>query len=129
MDSKVEAINAVKIKSVASEIEAELILNLLHSNHIPCFKKSKETGGYMNIYMGYSIFGEDIYVDKEDYEEAMDLLTVLETDESPRGEGNTEGYDEEAYIVPFYKNPQIIARILLLLFLGTMVFTLILSNL
>lgn len=109
------AINPIKIESVANDIDAELIINLLQNNNIPCFKKNKGAGGYMNILMGYSIFGEDIYVDKNDYEAAMAILNDLQPDK--------ETMDDESipmdYHVPFYKNPHTVARIILIVIAGT----------
>lgn len=45
----------VKISSAANYIDAELLLNLLANNNIPGFKKDNGAGGYMNLYMGYSV--------------------------------------------------------------------------
>jgi hypothetical protein len=113
----------VKIKSAVSNIDAELIINLLHNNNITCFKKSRGSGGYMNIYMGYSVYGEDIYVDRTDYEKANQLLDEI-TDAK---ELIPEGVDNDNASVPFYKNPKIIARILLITMLGGMLLTVILN--
>lgn len=115
--------NPVKLKSAVNNIEAELIINLLHNNNITCYKKSKGSGGYMNIYMGYSVFGEDIYVDKEDYEKANTLLN----DTTANNELILDEEDKLDYHIPFYKNPRIIARILLFITLGGMLLTAILN--
>lgn len=120
----IEVVHPVKVKSVANELEAELIINLLHENNIPCIKKSNGAGGYMNIYMGYSIFGEEIYVAQKDYQVAMDLLSVL----SINNNSIEEEEKEDFYHIPFYKNPQIVARILLFVFVGTLLMTVILNN-
>ena len=79
----------------------------------------------MNIYMGYSIFGEDIYVDKEDYKRATDLLNDLSPD-------NVPDYTEECrtdYKTPFYRNPPIVARIILIAMVSTIIFFTILNSL
>lgn len=112
----------VKVTSAANDIDAGLIMNLLINNNIPCFKKDNGAGGYMNVYMGYSVYGEDIYVDRKDYEAALDLINSLEPDkESIDSEAvDKDTIDENSlvqeeyqdkYKVPFYKNPRIIARI------------------
>lgn len=108
--------NPVKLKGAVNNIEAELIINLLHNNDITCYKKSKGSGGYMNIYMGYSVYGEDIYVDKSDYEKAKQLLNEI----SDVQELIPEEEDKENTPIPFYKKPRIIARILLIAMFGSM---------
>jgi hypothetical protein len=116
------SMNPVKVTSAANNIDAGLIMNLLINNNIPCFKKDNGAGGYMNVYMGYSVYGEDIYVDKKDYEAALDLINSLEPDKESM---DTESVDEDSidkksmdkeeyqdeYKLPFYKNPRIVARI------------------
>lgn len=118
----------VKVTSAANNIDAGLIMNLLINNNIPCFKKDIGVGGYMNVYMGYSVYGEDIYVDRIDYEAALELINSLEPDiESIDTESmdkdsmnkedsiDTKSIDKEEnqdeYKLPFYKNPRIVARI------------------
>lgn len=115
--------NPVKLKSAVNNIDAELIINLLRNNNITCYKKSKGSGGYMNIYMGYSVYGEDIYVDKSDYEKANELLDEI----SAINELIPEEEDKDNMAIPFYKNPRIVARILLITMLGGLLFTAILK--
>ncbi|GAA4654597.1 hypothetical protein GCM10023142_17350 [Anaerocolumna aminovalerica] len=115
--------NPVKLVSAVNNIDAELIINLLHNNNITCYKKSRGSGGYMNIYMGYSVYGEDIYVDKNDYEKAEQLLNEI----SEAQELIPEDRDNDNAPVPFFKNPRIIARILLITMLGGMLLTVLLN--
>jgi hypothetical protein len=75
-----DGMNIVKITSVSNEVDAGLIMDLLFNNNIPCFKKSVGSGGYMNIFMGYSIFGEEIYVSEKDVNKAQELLNELSTE-------------------------------------------------
>jgi len=128
----VEAMKPVKITSVSNTIEAELILNLLRNNGIPCFKKYNGAGGYLNLYMGYSIYGEELYVDKSDYQRALDIIDDLSSDgssEQPNG-GTESTEDSESYShVPFYKNPHVIARIILGIILGNIILAYILNRL
>lgn len=78
------SINPLKLKSVANKMEAELLMNLLKNNNIPCYSRSRGTGDYLKIYMGYSIFGEDIYVNEENFEEATNILASLEPNEATK---------------------------------------------
>lgn len=132
----IEAIKPVKITSAANEIEAQLIINLLRNNDIPCFKKDKAIGGYMNIYMGYSVFGEDIYVDEEDYEKAITIINDLsvaksaeEVEDSQQDSQQDDQQDsqQDSHVV-FFRNPKIVARIILVTLLGTYILSFILNN-
>lgn len=118
----IEAMKAVKLLSVTNTVEAELIMNLLNNNDIPCFKKDHSTGSYMNIYMGYSVFGEDIYVDEADHERALSILNELNKEQEVNHEANTltgsldEDEDEDndaSNVAGIYQNPHIIARVIL----------------
>lgn len=128
-----EAMKPVKLVNVTNHIEAGIIMNLLLNNNIPCFKKDQFLGSYMNLYMGYSVYGEDIYVDERDYERALDIISILtpeESDGEPAAEeafrvtsdqtSETDPFEEatEEDTAPvgypvFYKNPRIVARIIL----------------
>lgn len=74
----ITAVEGVKLTSADNNINAELILGVLRNNNIPCYSKEPGSGGYMSIYMGYSIYGKDIYVDKDDYEQAKELLKTFD---------------------------------------------------
>lgn len=71
------AINPIKIISVSNTIEAEMIMNLLRNNDIQCFGESNFLGGNTKINLGYSVFGEDIFVDGSDYKRAFDLINEM----------------------------------------------------
>lgn len=77
----VTAMHGVKLTSVDTAVQAELILGVLRNNQIPCYTKDPASGGCMNLYMGYSIYGKEIYVDEEDYDRALELLEVFEDTE------------------------------------------------
>ncbi|MGN6714963.1 putative signal transducing protein [Anaerocolumna jejuensis] len=123
------ASDPVKVTSAANDIDAGLIMNLLINNNIPCFKKDIGAGGYMNVYMGYSVYGEDIYVDRKDYEAALDLIGSLEPDkesvenESIDKEAMDAEEDQAEYKLPFYKNPRVVARIIVVIIGLGMIFS------
>lgn len=143
---RLEAMKPVKLTTVFNNYDSGIILNLLKNNDIPCIKKDQFTGGYMNLLMGYSVYGQDIYVDEGDYDKALELLQILEStsdaDEDPysfTSEENTiEATDidtpdreEEAplsYPV-FYKNPTIVARIILGFMVAGIIAALIINSL
>ncbi|MEE0418879.1 MAG: DUF2007 domain-containing protein [Lachnospiraceae bacterium] len=60
----------IKITSTQSRAEAEQIVQILKENNIAAYSQ----GGVMNIYMGTSVTGEDIFVSEADQEAAKKLL-------------------------------------------------------
>lgn len=119
-----------KLISAGSHVEAGMLMSLLAESGIESYEVEKGSGNYMRIYMGYSVFGEDIYVKAEDFEAARELLASLEpgqgeieTDaaEADAAEADAAGadaieedaIDEEA----IYEKPRKTARIILAIFL------------
>lgn len=161
---RLEAMHPVMLKSVGSVVEAELIANLLRNSNIPALRKSTGVGGYMNIYMGYSVFGEEIYVDEKDYDKAQEILKELDDyEEEPEIEDdqdmeedygtfdddaedeksentsdninnkenstNRSHLDKKDNPIPFYRNAQLMARIIIAISLGFTILVIILTNL
>lgn len=114
-----------KLISAGSHVEAGMLMSLLAESGIESYEVEKGSGNYMRIYMGYSVFGEDIYVKAEDFEAARELLASLEPGqgeiEADAAEADAAGanaieedaIDEEA----IYEKPRKTARIILAIFL------------
>jgi|LSQX01.2.fsa_nt_gb hypothetical protein len=66
--------------SVADDMEASVVSSLLEAHDIPVYKRHREAGAYLSIYMGQSKFGIDIFVPESFLEEAREI---------------TQGYHEE----------------------------------
>lgn len=60
--------------TVNTGTEADLIESILNANNIPVLKKFKEAGAYLNLYMGMTSFGVDIYVPSKLFDEAKELI-------------------------------------------------------
>lgn len=71
------AMDEVKIYSAGDKIQAEMILEALHENDIPSYRQGVGSGGIMDIYGGNSMFGEDIFVDRQDLERAKEVLAEM----------------------------------------------------
>lgn len=54
--------------------EVDFIESILKSYGIPTLRKYPESGGYLDIYMGYNAFGIDIYVPASKLKEAKSIL-------------------------------------------------------
>lgn len=79
-------------------IDAELIESFLGTSNIPVLKKFRESGDYLNVFMGNSNLGIDMFVPTSLFEEAKTLLEskpdfnfAVETD---RKEDSPEDGDE-----------------------------------
>jgi hypothetical protein len=76
---------AAYLTSVSNKIEAEMLEALLNSNGIPVLKKSREAGGYLDIYMGATVYGVDLYVPSRLLERAREIIA-----------SNSENIEEDA---------------------------------
>lgn len=77
MREKVEQEGLVKLTNLLDPLESEMLQDLLRQEGIPVLTRDKGSGGYLKIYMGYSMFGEDIYVRQSDYARAQELIQTL----------------------------------------------------
>ena len=67
----------VKIYSAEDRVQADIILEVLKKNDIPAFRQGLGSGGIMDIYGGNSIYGEDIIVDSDDVDRALEVLRTI----------------------------------------------------
>lgn len=72
-----EGMKPVKVYSCADRVQADMITETLNEQGIPAYSESKGSGDYMNIYMGTSMFGNDIYVNEKDQDKAKELIASL----------------------------------------------------
>lgn len=69
-----ESISPCFLISVSNEIQAKFIESVLNEADIPFFTKDRECGAYLKVYMGFSVFGMDIYVAESNYIRAKELV-------------------------------------------------------
>lgn len=72
-----EGMKPVKIFSCMDRVRADMITETLNERGISAYSESKGSGDYMNIYMGTSMFGNDIYVNEMDVERAKEIIAVF----------------------------------------------------
>lgn len=106
MREKVEQEMLVKLANLLDPLESEMLQDLLRQEGIPVLAKDKESGGYLKIYMGYSMFGEDLYVRESDYERAQELMQSLcQNCDAAINEAQPEAFDDAAQFEA-YENAQ-----------------------
>ncbi len=71
-----EVDNSIFLKNVADEFEAGVIESKLKEAEIPVIRKYKEAGSYINIYMGNTVYGIDLYVPSQLFVEAKEIIEI-----------------------------------------------------
>lgn len=83
------------LTSASNSIEADVLEALLESNGIPVLRKFREAGGYLEIYMGGSNFGVDLYVPSKLLETAKGIISTKPEMFEETAELNSFQKDEE----------------------------------
>lgn len=127
----------VALANLQTQMEAEMVMDILQQEGIAVMTKDEGTGGYMKIYMGFSIYGETLYVYDYDYPRAREIMLALQQNsedainaEQAEAFGDADDFDQyeveqiekreaEAGIPKKNSPVPLIAVILLLLFLFT----------
>lgn len=115
--AKVEMLTAV-----SDHIETKLLQGILENHGIPSYSVDEESGEYMRVYMGYSVFGEKIYVRASDLLAAQEYLKEWESmkeekeSESPLEEagGSEEESDETGWGNPLILKNRRLAAIIII---------------
>ena len=68
------AMKPVKVYSCAKRFQADMLIEALNEEGIPAYSQTDGSGEYMELYMGTSLFGEDIYVDESDAARAEEII-------------------------------------------------------
>lgn len=68
------AMKPVKVYSCAKRFQADMLIEALNEEGMPAYSQTDGSGEYMEIYMGTSLFGEDIYVDESDAARAEEII-------------------------------------------------------
>lgn len=89
-----EAMKPVKVYSSAERIEADMLVMALKDNHISAYRQGVGSGGYLDIYSGNSVFGEEIFVDEADVQAAKEIIEGIVGKEAP--EESRDSADQKA---------------------------------
>lgn len=87
----------VLLVNVRNEHEANIVESILNAEQIPSLRKHKYAGSYLNIQMGMSDYGMDIYVPESLLAMAKDLLIGIQGEMSAidKNEDINEQVNEE----------------------------------
>lgn len=95
----------VNIYSAKDFVEAELLVEALKNNHITAYRSGNGVGGYMDIYAGNSIYGENIMADRKKAERAKEIIQDIVSEKQEAGA-------EESSIIGYSKRQIVISRII-----------------
>lgn len=105
------------LTTVSNSVEAEVIEALLKSNGIPVLKKFREAGGYLDIYMGATNLGIDLYVPSKLLEEAKNIIESNQEIDAEEDRQNTTEEDISEFDEKYKEKQRIRAWIILLIFI------------
>lgn len=88
--------NEVLLVSIGDDTEASIIESLLTAYNIPYTKRYRESGNYMEVYMGMTNFGIDIFVPESVLENAKEILNNKAEDDELKLSSEEEQEFEEA---------------------------------
>lgn len=97
-----------RVYNAQNTYEAQRLSDILKAAGIRSILQEAGAGGYMKVAAGISVFGTDIYVDEEDMDRARQILR------EELGEAMEQNIaEQESVKQPWYRNPRVIARIIL----------------
>ena len=70
------------LTTVGNDIEYEMVAGLLQMGNIPVIRKVKGVDGFIQILLGTPLKGIDMYVPKDRFNEAYELINTEITEES-----------------------------------------------
>lgn len=87
-----DPMNRTFLVTVMDPVQSAMLIDVLNQNGIPAFAQPREAGGYLKASGGYSVFGEDIYVDEADLDAAAELAEGIV---SPQADAFDEAAEKE----------------------------------
>jgi hypothetical protein len=67
-------VECICLTTVANDIEFEMVAGLLQMGDIPVVRKVRGVDGFIQIILGMPIAGIDVFVPKDRFQEALELL-------------------------------------------------------
>lgn len=88
--SHMRGMKPVKIYSCTDRVSADMIVGALQEAGIDAYRQSQGSGDYMDLYMGTSVFGEDVYVDEENAAFAKEIIAGITLPAAENGSASPE---------------------------------------
>ena len=68
---------AVLLLETSDNVQTEMVMDLLKENDIPSYKECRGMGCTLDAYMGYSMYGDQIFVSESDFAKANELTDEI----------------------------------------------------
>lgn len=79
------------LTTVHDDAEMAIVCGILEDEKIPYLTKDRGSGGVVRVFAGYSMYGTDISVPEEKYDDAVAVLDAYRNGEPvPQDEGDEE---------------------------------------
>lgn len=75
------------LTTVEDFAESNMIQAFFKDEGIPVLVKDIGMGGFMKVTMGFTVFGQELYVSENDFERAKELLKAFFDTDADGGEG------------------------------------------
>ena len=101
------------------EVTCRLFCGMLEDEAIPYLVRDRDLlGNYLNLYMGYSCFGKEIYVDQDDLPAVQQLWNLFDTAPQLSNQSIIPNPEDS---LPWYRNQRFYRRVFALIFLFILV--------
>lgn len=89
----------MQLFSSTNEYEINQVCTILKENNIPFIRKNDGSGSYMNLYMGQSIQEKRIFVNSNDYDKAIEMISSFISNEIDSEDVSEVDEDRKKYIL------------------------------
>lgn len=90
-----KSMKRARLMTVPNQALRAMVVEVLEHGGILAYVAGREAGSYMSALMGYSIYGEDIYVDEGDLAAARELTAgMMDGAEAPEAEAEEQRFFE-----------------------------------
>ena len=119
--------NFSKLLTVSNQVEAGMVEELLKNEQIACYRRDRELGSFLRVSMGYSVYGEDIFVSNDQLENAKEVLKdSFLAAQDKQDEEDLDGEDS-AVMESYGRRRRLAARFVIIVLAVIMMFVLLLN--
>lgn len=91
-----EPLDPVILFEALDHMQTALAEQLLEEAGIASYHQGREAGGFLDVAAGYSVFGNDLYVDRKDLGKAREVLEGFLDSQQEEAEEEPASFDEES---------------------------------